>query len=972
MNLKKICAILIAIATMSGAMVSVFAEDADDTEPQEPAVEQTLQGTEAETEVGTETEVKTETEAKTESEEKQIKVLSPLEVYSCRPALEQQPLYKQHEEIFARLGLEFESKEKSTAITRMDFAKMLVVLKNENPNLSSYRANVVFDDVDKGNKDGGYANYAYDKGLMLAKEANNFMPDSNVTGEDVAYAFVKLLGYDEFYQIDSSNISAYYSKAIELKLLSGVKKESLSKGLDYEDCMIAFYNLMNSPVIEYGFDGLTYTCRISDELYMTANFDLEYETGIMYSNGITSISQNASKSNIVIGTQTYEAGSFDVSSFIGKSVTAYYIDDDSRTLVDLIESKKNSVLRIYGSDIESYTDFTYNYVDEKGSSKEKKISKDINIVYNGAVATNDTVSSVNYEPEHGYIELIDNNSDNKYETLIIYDFEHYVIESINTKDEVIVSKYTTDKINYASDSYEYLGLFNEKGEVIDTEALLEGQSIAVCKSIDEKVISIYAYQKNVSGTVSGIARGSDEFTVAISDKLYIVPSSVTALFNNVSVETEVTLYLDLYGNVFYAVTSGNKSYVLGYLTRVFIDSDNEDKLNLRYYDTTTQTHITKVCADKLYLDDVRTASSVIYDALYNSTTQTTNYQPLRVMLNSKDEITKIDLADTTTNMLSKTTGNLQQFLCLRKSNGRMENLYVMSNGVAADYDGKNIRVETAVVEKETPIICVPANRLDESSYSIRKFSDFDGDVYMDLYKVTKEGMYPDFGIKYAGTGEPEESSTSGVNHLDGLKRVDPISVVEKVTMVLNANEEAVHQLTLITEGKREVLNVYDDQIALNPKTSTDLNPGPVRAGEVIKYCLNGNGDIWGIQKLFSVEDLMSKEGKFAPDTYDHALNDYRCTLYNAYYKDGNAVVLTTNDPRNLNINTISIPKEAVVLSVGAFKHVYYYDRKSKTFEAGDASRIDAYCNNHKSSKVVVRTRTGGNVDMYIYDAEAFN
>lgn len=877
-------------------------------------------------------------------------------------------IYKKYVELFASVGIDFYVGNASEKMTRCDFAKWLYEFSGDEVELSPIRAKQIFDDVPKSNVDGGYINYISSKGYMKAREGNNFCPNEIITAQEAAYAAIKVLGYDHYYFV---NADRYYDLAQSEDLFDRIKKSSISDGMDYEDVVILFYNIANSEVVGVEVDGDGLGLGLN-QLYMTKELNLNYISGIMYSNGVTSIKSGVSDIFVTVGnTEFITNEKVNLKGFLGKHVTAYYtVDDyDEKTLVYLLDRGRNETLTIPSDDIETYDDFMYYYHTEDGDYEDVKISKSISIVYNNSVVNSENVNQVDYIPESGYVELVDNNRDDNYDVLFIYDYENFVVGTHNLTYGRLVSKYSDYSIDYLDSNYDIVNWYDGKGNDILPENVVTGQSVSVLKNLDGNMISIYAYTSAVTGIVKGVSTG-DNSNLVIESKTYeIAPEKVETL-KKISVGQSVTVFVDLFGKVFEINLSTDSSYSMAYLIKAFVDEDTENMV-MKFFCSSANAVVTKTVREKVYIDGVTYKSVVAYEDLFiDSNTNKTKYQLFRIKTNSENLITHIDTAKNDTNIFSKSDGSLQA-MYLSPTNpqtGAREEIAV-ANGLILEYfnDPRQERALTAlpvaVVPQTVPVMYIPSIRNDGERYQMKTIKDFADKFVLDVYRISSEGIVPDFAVVYQGNGLPEEGSSGG-NNTDGIVEETPLSAVVKSEIVVNDANEIVSRLTLITEGVREEVEVNDETLA------TEIVP--VQPGDIIRYCLNGMDKICGIEMVFDRDDIKSENGMKAPNSFNNAYDKYGCVLLNAYYKTEDVVIGVFDKPSNISFSSLQLPEQGQMYLVSEAKRVFYYDKKAKDFVEADESFIKAHINNTGNhSKIVARMQRGSCQDMFIYDHDAF-
>lgn len=131
------------------------------------------------------------------------------------------------------------------AVTRGEFAKMVVLASSYKDTLTGSNSVNVFSDVSKDHENSAYIRVAARQGYMRSYLGGLFKPDEPVTLNDAAKAVLSLLGYtDEDFEGNVAGGRLEKFKALDLN--KNLSKSSGSDILSYEDCINIFYNLLRT------------------------------------------------------------------------------------------------------------------------------------------------------------------------------------------------------------------------------------------------------------------------------------------------------------------------------------------------------------------------------------------------------------------------------------------------------------------------------------------------------------------------------------------------------------------------------------------------------------------------------------------------------------------------------------------------------------------------------------------------------
>ncbi len=290
--------------------------------------------------------------------------------------------------------------------------------------------------------------YFYKAGFISGTEDNMFSPDDPITYQQAVKIIVEVCGYRKLtaamYGVD---LSSYFLMGRHIALTDNMKVKSASAPLKAEEAIQLLYNAGRTKIAEgykYGSNGsVTYSTDDDKELF-SLNNEIYYREGIVQSNGIASLlSGDDANGTIIIDGEYYKPGAVDLVNFLGCRVKFFYESKrDVNTLLWVCLSKHNSIIEIESSKLmpedKRYSMTTIVY--EKGDRTDTlKISPDADIVYNNALYNDANLEQL--KPAMGFVRLIDNNSDNIYDIVIVEEYRNIFATGIAVSLGYIPDKY---------------------------------------------------------------------------------------------------------------------------------------------------------------------------------------------------------------------------------------------------------------------------------------------------------------------------------------------------------------------------------------------------------------------------------------------------------------------------------------------------------------------------------------------------
>lgn len=789
------------------------------------------------------------------------------------------------------------------SVTRAEFTLMLSKIVGMENMGSTETVSRFYSDIDEDSY-ASAAIAAMTESDCVSGYEGKFYPDDNLLYEDAVCAVVNLLGYKNYAVKAGGYPIGYISQAAQLSLLDNVSGRAgdvislrnvtklIYNSLDADICKITAYGENNRDKYEV----------IKDRTILIDKRSIYKGKGIVTGNYMTNLltpETSISKDSLEIGGYIYTFSEDSIqyeelnsaAALLGYETEYYYISDrisGEEKLLYIYALDTNTVLNVKSDDIDSYSNFRFEYTTESGRSKSFTLPKSSCFIYNGKADNNITASDMT--PEMGEITFIDNNSDGKYEVVFISSYNDYYVSSINLEDKKIID---TDSVSgrtvsllLDNDSHDIDVLVYCDGEESDFESILKGSVISVCESKDKKLYTIYVGIDEAEGTVSSII--DDE--VCIDGEYYKVSASYK---KEIRVGDEGIFYLDAGGRIAGVKSINSDKRRFGFLWKA-VDADgeinDEDKVTILEIYTTDSQYVTYECAERVTVDGVnRIENGKIADMLAAHTKDIIGYE-----LNEDGKITLIDtpvvaeddtvepITDKNNNLMERYTESYRTYKSTYKS-------FVKYTGVDSMYlSPKAVFFGTGTSNKE----------------------DMDKDR---IITMTSSSFWSDTDFRVRGFSTDSEL-VDVVVYTEQSKAKTSKGPALLVTAVKQAWDDGEIQYHL--EGIRD--GNADFSIPVEKGSAAETLAKQLVKGDVVVFIANLNGEVFDMCYVFNYADKTA-------GTLDSGLNSSRA-LYGLA------------DKFEYNILWIGTAAQTQYYAVAGTR-VYIYDTGSKTAQIGKADDI---------------------------------
>ncbi len=477
--------------------------------------------------------------------------------------------------VLIKLGVYDTVTEASAEVTRAQMAKYLMTLYGIDG--AAYSSAESFPDV---YSDSPYAPYiAAGKSMgILNGDGQFYYPNYTLSPTEAVKLMVGLLGY---------NLNADMAGGYPAGYISEASRLGISANVDFTKAAITHGELADMIVRSFDVDIVMRNFDTADGQYsekdgvniLNAYMDINTVKGIVQAVGESSYSTVAGVEDYVVidGVRYFDRLGLSTDLF-GCPVIAYIKADaggEDLLAVDIYEKKYNSLIVDYDELERNSNLFTKTTVVYSTGNKTEteNLSSAVEVLYNG-FPLGAEYTKQDLMPEYGYIQLIDNNDDKKFDVVKVWEYEAKPIKKIFESERQIVF---TDTSNFDSDSYDGKLITLINGKPDDIRNMQPGMTLLMAYSKDGQNLLINAVKNSVTGTVVAVS----ENTVTINDREYkAVPRDIIA-------GAEGTFYMDDKDRIVVWDKVHNTSDKYGYIVNFYIDTD-EDVTRLRLLTTENQ------------------------------------------------------------------------------------------------------------------------------------------------------------------------------------------------------------------------------------------------------------------------------------------------------------------------------------------------------------------------------------------------
>ncbi len=821
---------------------------------------------------------------------------------------------------------------KNSSVTRGEIISALVNSLPDEKRYSIGKNETGFDDIETGDAIAEVAYNARMLGILGSEKELN--PYEEATLEDASFMILNLLGYKN---AAGGSYSAHASSIGITKSIPTASKFTMGQ------FVVMLYNALDTEVMQWSEDnGRQTLTTVKGETYLTEILDAGRERGIVKANRFTGIDggKATGSDTVLISGESYNVGASAAAGFLGHNADFYYRNDadDEKTIVYIKTYNEDSVVEFDADKIRDFSDMTYEYeVGEKlDRTKRASILKSADIVYNGRLIENDFDK---FMPDEGHIKLINNDGDNRYETVIITDYEVVVVGNIDKENGVIGNLYYPEK-EYSVDLYEktpHYSVCYADGTVKKFSDIFKYYTIFVAQSMDKELCTIIISDKTIKGAIEGYS--DDEIT--IDGKKYETTDDFAG-FNNVGLHSYGTFYCDPRGRIGAYEGLTDRNIKVGYLIRASkVDDGPEENILLL-----------KLFSENGNVEKLYTAEKLYY---INGLEYTNAGDPAP----SRVKAENVDVVLTALNEAKDSSlGGGQLVLYKQNGQGRVYELeipakYTTDIAMAEKLnDYGNFRQISEKMQKinhktglfllkfrigpDTKVFSIPGDIQNENKFEVFTGTTncfaWNKEYTVVAYSKNTDSSYADYVLGFLGGN-------------DGALDENNVFVVSSVSDALDEDDMPVKVI-------RGMWGAAEKEYILD----SELSETVINSGDIFRLGFDDSGNVTNMVKVFDYK-------KQTPEQNGSLTEKYYSYFGYAYDMKGSTLQVALKNPAEVTQTTDLINTFADKMAA-----IYKYDSKTKKLTTMNYSGIKTYSSNPGGySKVFAWFYYADHKMMVVYD-----
>jgi|GEM_PF-5953061 len=763
-----------------------------------------------------------------------------------------------------------------------------------------------FGDVDSESQYAKHIAVAREYGFMMGTSETTFSPEQNIRFIDAVKTMITMMGYQQMAETDGGYPDGYLNAAMRLQLLSGVQTQDPMLGSDvvrliYNSLDVALPTI-NNGIYDSGDEAGTLRKRLQyqEEIYkkkgiVTANSDV----------WTIAASPLMTDKQIEIDGELYNLDSaldpMKIAGYLGMEVNFYakeIEDEDELTIMSISPSNKNSTLTISAEDVEEVSDGQIVYSqDNQQKTRKAAFSDKMLVLKNGRLLS--SYNSDSFILRNGYLELVDNNGDGKYEYAFLHAYTDVVLDRVTASVVYFRQGFVfngkqnlTFDFDNADKKYR---LTDAEGNGITIADLKAGQVLSIGASEDGEYYDIRMSEETAEGRVTG----KDEDEYRIDSTYYDISADYQADLNanggDRMMGNEVKAYLNVQGKIVdMELITSFVNY--GYIADVVYGDENDGM-------------ILKLIAAGNIKNEIEVDDSSEDNVVENPVLKCQNSDYLNIICDEEVKLgnTKYDLQELQAYL---DTDSLNRFVSYTlDENGvlkSMKNLKRYGKGTRKYYNayekifGKMEDRTPFAIEDDTKVICIPENVTTSRDDYFVEIELTDGNPYNVIAFEVNEQTYMSKLIAIT------EAMSS-----DSTMPEKKTAIITAVTDTIGEYDEVTTEIQYFLDGKEGSAILDEDAVLIENGSTT--NSFSLGRGDIIKFDKNAFGRIIRIQRVAEMRDKSaeySTRKTINSTTYDLIFGKVENIKYNQISNQKNrwvTSVAVSSADKNIEINNRNTP-----------------------------------------------------------------
>ena len=759
-----------------------------------------------------------------------------------------------------------------SVITRGDFISIITNLLALEGTLGVQ----IFEDVGPDSPYFEATDSAYIYNFISGNGEGSFLPNESLSYNDAMTALVRLAGGERMAKIAGGYPLGYVSTARDLGITKGVTVSDMNELYMYEAAKL----VLNAVTGNYYLFDLSENAIVQSDSTLLEDYRDIYEaegtvTATPYSR--LTMPEEAVKNALEINEIWYDNTNTDYENLLGYNIDYFYSDKNGDLeLLYAAPSSKVNTIQINAEDILYYEDGRLNYLD---ANREKyiRLPSNLKVIYNQKADSGFLPEDL--EIESGSMTFVANDGSN-YDIVNITEYHAIVAGSIDLEEGIIGSKFEQGvSYNFDEEIVDRIEIENAAGEPLALTDLKEWDVLQIAASRDSKLAKIVVSNDVVETTIDAIVNEEDDLVVRSYMGNFKVSENQTVR-DMLKIGIDCYLYLDTYERVIGVRIKGTTDG-FAWLLKSYVDDIEEDTIYFKFLSSENKIETMPAKISKLRVNGEKVTLEGFPSSLLG---EGFTEQLVNLTINSEDVITRITTAD-------------------GSANQRNAVIKIMS-GTSRKYryflEGMNFQGYLAATA-DTKVFVVPDETDNESDYMATDMSYFTNNTryYIDAYNSDPDSVLPSVIVAHVENRELDVTGHS------------PSMLVTSVSTGVNDDDDEVRCFLTGYAGSAEVTIPEADNRAV---LAADL-----KAGDVIKYALDLDGNIRSLVKVFdSQTHTVTPPAEYSEDDYGSV---FHMSYGYVFSKDNNLLTLAASPSVNTTPGELTyLPRaEAAVYVVDSEK-----------------------------------------------------
>lgn len=706
--------------------------------------------------------------------------------------------------------------------SRIEFVKLLVDVMCVH---TAQNRETGFGDVKPDSPYSASLGFAKDFGII--NEAPLFYPDESATYTQAIKMAVTAAGYKPLADANGAYPAGYLTIASSLELTDGLSGSG-DAPLTIADGLKLITNLFDALVfVQTGFGDKYEYDTIEGKTFLNHYHQIDTVYEIVYANEHTSLTDASSYlagGHIKIGTKDYKTEG-DFSNLLGYNVKAYIKNKDTVIYAEKYETEEIILNTSDISRIDGFNVVTYEGVKEK----KHTLDESFNYIRNGKatpITSNDFTPYFKFDT--GFVSLIDNNGDNKFDTVKTAVYKYSLISKVSLYDNTIYDANSADNTIVLEEDCIYSITSHESDEAaeITLKQLSQGMLIAYTVSDDKKLYDITVCSDITDGKITGIDTTNN--LIYVNNTPYEPSSYYNSYYSHIGLGCEGSFAMGIDGKLV-AISSTGENYMKYGWFVAFSNQSGLSELKLKIFSQTGEMQILTLSGNVLINNQSRTAS---YTKTFMEALDDTS-RFVKFSANADGVLKKLDTYVTASDNEFELNGKNPTDSLTKFSTGN----YTFKSGINI-FAAKSPATFSFHIDSSTYNFIIPppgSDRYNDKNYAVTSSSYFGNDsTYssMSSFDVSRSGC-------------------AGATLIFANKRVsrtlsddEGTAVIEKITSGLNPDGE---NALVVYAWKGNKYNVYYSDPELSYDYINALNPG-----DLVRFITDENNVIISIVRDFNI------------------------------------------------------------------------------------------------------------------------